>query len=248
MIEINPPGSVATAAGGSGTCRKMGIEKTIHQIPTDRKDSRVPSESPSVKIMMMLIARSKSSAEVADCVAEGGDAVDVLIPGYVRKQRVVEDVPGSESDPGDDESERGDEPVTGADEDEQRHTDRSDQDRRSQKTLLSPSQVRDRPEDRRQDGNHDQRYRQRRGPIGGGLCGGAKCPPGDLAVVHGQDGSEDRRRECRVCPVVEGPGTDSRAVFLVGDCSVTVDRIAHVRSSLSTGGEASWTIPQTREI
>ncbi len=135
----------------------------------------------------------------------------------VRQQRVVEDVSRGEADAPEDEQYRRQHPVARRDEHEQPGCEDAHPGKQRKESLFAALDVRDGAEDRREDGDEQQRDAQAEAPQAGssGLAG--EGGPGNLAVVDGQHRCEDRCGKGGVGPVVERPGADAALILPLRD-------------------------------
>ncbi len=181
-------------------------------------------------------AQQQATAEITDGVSPGRNAILILLTRYVGQQGVIEDVGRGKADSADYEERRSQHPVARADEHQQAGADSSHANGKGEKLLLATDDVGDRSENWRQHGNDDQRCTQRHLPQRGRLRGAAESAAGHLAVIHGQHGGENRRRESGVRPVIESPRPYPAAVLVLTDADVAGDDLArHAPSPRGVG-------------
>ena len=199
-----------SAAGGSGTFRNNGIEKTAHQIATATNDARVAlrgvreAERRRGKNPGQVDEEQHAAADVAHHVAGRRDAIGFARRRDMRQQRVVENRGSGDADVADEEQRRRQHDVAFADQHHQRARRHADRHEDRQQPLLDAAVVGKRSEDRR----HDRDDRD-------GDCGDEREPRAGLrrletlGGVGGEESREDRGDDGgevdRVGPVVPAP-------------------------------------------
>ncbi len=142
--------------------------------------------------------------DIAPGIARRGDLVDLVRFGHMRQERIVEYVGAREPDASEHIEHRGQQPVPGAHQIEQRRRQHAHRGERAQHPLFAAGVVSDRPQDRR--GKGHQRHGDAVGiaPIAGGSR--RRQPrPRHAAVERGEHHRHDGGGKGRVGPIIEAP-------------------------------------------
>ena len=153
--------------------------------------------------------QQQAAAQVADGKACRRHGVELVAPGDVRQQRVVERQRSCGAHVAEHEEHQGEAPVARGHEDQAGRRQRAEEHEGDQQALLVPRGVGQCAERRRDHGGHGERDRGRDPePEGGHVLG--KSGGRDLGVVDGEDRGDDGGPVGGVRPVVHDPGPQLR--------------------------------------